>query len=86
MDKYGIISLSWIDREIEQMEKISKLSAISQKGIGRLRTLKEIKTACSNLPSAQHIFDQGRFIQRRGVGYGEEKLLSADDYITNYKP
>ncbi len=90
MDNYGIINLTeldkWIADYIHKRDGWKEHASDWEVYDLMVRELFKLKNQCAKLPSAQQVFDQGMFIQRRGTGYGEEKLRNANDYITNYKP
>lgn len=90
MDNYGIINIDLLDRRIESyriiISGIKPTNKFYETYVFAMKSLQKTKEECLELPNVQQVFDQGMFIQRRGTGYGEEKLRNANDFIANYKP
>lgn len=96
MDKYGIINLTELDKWIADYihKRDGWLTKTSNWEVYDLmvRELVKLKDQCSNLPSAEDVFDNGKLRGidvARAVDRRDTTLLESpdfEDYITNYKP
>lgn len=82
MDKFGIVSLKYIEGVISDLEESIKTSpaAIASTLVGAEIAYKDIRELCSKLPSAEDCFIEGY------ESANPANKNTFENYITNYKP